>query len=153
MTALPLLVASLLSAGEAVQVGVLEEFAFDFGQPLKPQVRLSFVRTAGGWEAAARPDRDLGREPAAPSDAGEAAASRRWTVCGDGASVGTVSTEPLQSEHYDQKGAQRVVSPETMPFTGQRSTEFSGWLNEPVHHPLVATTGTQQQCADPDGWS
>jgi hypothetical protein len=140
--AISLLLAVLASTpAEGTIVGIAEEFpSGSWGSPVVPQVRVGFVRTASGWEVRGEP---------APSKTGETG-RLRWSVCFDGRTLSSIETEPVQSESYSRQGTHAPVAKQKIPFTGKRTKEFRGWLDEVVHRPLVLSS--PGRCTDPDGW-
>jgi hypothetical protein len=121
----------------AVTLGVAEEFSTgDWDSPVAPQVRVAFRRSHQGWEAL-------------PWDAAEST-KMKWTACFDGRVLGKVETQSGGFERSANRGAQVPLANQSIPFPGERSKEFAGWMGADVFHPLALTTSGR--CADPDGW-
>jgi hypothetical protein len=74
-----------------------------------------------------------------------------WTISFDGKQVGqVVSRTPSSFDFYATVGQQTIVGSTTPPTIGKPSTDFAGFLGEPVYRPLVAIT--EPNYRDPDDW-
>lgn len=125
----------------AALLGVLEESAID-SIPPRPQVRVAFRRTRAGWEPVSGvgwDSRSAGRPPR----------GQEWSVCLNGKPLGRLRTRQAGGGGA-WANVHRPFPGQRLPFVGERSLEFSGWMRRAVHRPLAASAAGR--CQDPDGW-
>jgi hypothetical protein len=163
MTILP---GSAVAAGpdresNRVLIGVMEEFAFKPGSDcLRPQLRFGIQRSSGGWvglpdgvdaQPTEFPEHDEKKYPEGGRRLRQMLPkSIDATVCFDGTVRGRVSGELPDLWGPRARGSYLFAKGQELPWVGGRHEEFTGWQRAPVHHPLVATTGSR--CTDPDRW-
>jgi hypothetical protein len=76
----------------------------------------------------------------------------QWTIAFNGKSIGQIAGEtPSEFLFYSRIGLQKVNSAGAIPSIGKPSTEYSGFLNKPVHRPLAANS--QPHFKDPERWA
>jgi hypothetical protein len=130
-------------------VGILEDNPGHYaGNPHYRDVRVVFRKEGAGWFAfpSKCPDQDCLKTIAVkfPSQV-------NWTISFDGKQVGqVVSRTPPSFDFYATVGQQTIVGSTTPPTIGKPSTDFAGFLGEPVYRPLVAIT--EPNYRDPDDW-
>lgn len=125
-------------------VGVAMEMTMP-PRPRETVIRLAFRKAPSGW--AAFPD-----PVPYPFPSGFADLPRQvtWTPCLARNSVGSVRTTLVPNRSYAQGGLHLPEAGQGIPFSGDRTREFAGWMDGPVHRPLVLTS--PGHCENPDGW-
>jgi hypothetical protein len=74
-----------------------------------------------------------------------------WTIAYDGRKLGQLKTRiPAAIDIYARVGQQQILTSGIIPAVGQRTDEFAGFQDEPVHRPLVAIS--EPNFKDPDVW-
>jgi hypothetical protein len=144
--------AGAASAAADVLVGVLEDASATItGERPKPGVRVVFRHTAAaGWEAF--PDDCLSDECLARITS-KYPARTTWAVSLAGLTLGTVTGRtPAKFRSGSQIGLQDIVSKGAMPFVGRPSVEYAVAVNEPLHRPLLATSGRRKPQRSQAGW-
>jgi hypothetical protein len=53
---------------------------------------------------------------------------------------------------YSRIGLQDIIGSDTVPSVGKPTTEYAGFLDEPVHRPLLATSGAKELVASHADW-
>jgi hypothetical protein len=133
-------------------VGVLEDApAATTAERAKPRVRVVFRHTAAaGWEPF--PDDCLSDECLARITS-KYPSRTTWAVSLAGLTVGTVTGRTPATFHTGpQIGLQDTVSKGAMPFVGRPSIEYAVAVNEPLHRPLLATSGRRKPQRSQAGW-
>ena len=75
-----------------------------------------------------------------------------WAICLDGKRVGQVSSKnPPTIRSTALIGSHNLFEGSVIPDLGPLTHAFSGWSEEPVHRPIVLTTG--DHCEDSDLWA
>lgn len=150
----PCILLSLLSmcnaaGAQQTVLGVLEEVPGVYtGEPNSYGVRVVFYRDGQVWKAYPDDCRNQACLKAVPL---QYPREIHWTISFDGKSLGEVTGEtPSEFHLYSGIGLQKITGPGTVPSLGKASKEFAGFLDEPVHRPLVANS--QPYFKDPAVW-
>jgi len=78
-------------------------------------------------------------------------ATMSWNICFDGRILGSLSSHtPDVIRYYKDIGIHYIDDVSKVPKIGKPGLDFSGWVGEPVHRPLVVCTSPF--CADKDKW-
>lgn len=148
-----------VAESRGASLGVLEDSGVGVGSD-RYRVRVAFEVLPGArWRAL-----PSGVPLSFPDDFDEAAfhaaeaqlrsempTQQNWSVCFDGAKVGSIeSVLPGSWSSYEARGTERLRSATAVPLIGRTSKEFAGWRDEPVHRPLVLSSAGL--CRDPGGW-
>jgi hypothetical protein len=122
-------------------VGVVEDVpATAAAERPRARVRVAFRHTAaGGWEAF--PSDCLSDECLARI-AAKYPTRTSWTVSLAGLTLGNVvGRTPAAFASSEQVGLQEIVSKGAVPAVGRATIEYAMAVGEPVHRPLLATSG------------
>jgi hypothetical protein len=136
-------------SGQSPALGVLEEVPGVYvGEASSLRVRVVFRREGQGWVAFPSdcPDQQCLKtiSSAYPPEI-------TWTISFDGRKVGQVTGHtPAEFKFYAHVGLQEITSGGSVPVVGNRSAEFSGFLDTPVHRPLIANS--EPNYVDPEHW-
>jgi hypothetical protein len=152
LAAVLLAAAGAAHAAADMLVGVLEDApAATTGERAKPRVRVVFRHTAAaGWEAF--PDDCLSDECLAHITS-KYPSRTTWAVSLAGLTVGTVTGRtPATFRANPQIGLQDIVSKGALPFVGRPSIEYAVAVSEPLHRPLLATSGRHKPQRSQAGW-
>jgi hypothetical protein len=128
-------------------LGVVHEVQLNWQPPLHSVVRVAFRKLGAKWVALPDPahaesNYDVTR--GLPE-------SLSWNACFDGRTVGSFVTRLASGEPWlALLGVHEPAVAFSVPYVGNRSRQFSGWMNTPVYHPLVVNSAAG--CSDPDGW-
>ena len=136
--------AQLAIAAADLLVGLLEETPVTAGSDRhKAQIRVVFRHTvAGGWEAF--PNDCLSAECLARITA-KYPTRIVWAVSVAGLNLGTVvGRTPAAFGSIAQVGLQDIVSKGVVPVVGRPSIEYAVAVNQPVHRPLLVTSGIRK---------
>jgi hypothetical protein len=130
-------------------LGILEDNPGHYAGNLHYRdVRVVFRKEGTRWFAFPSncPDQDCLKTIAAKFPA-----QVNWTISFDGKQVGQViSKAPPTFDFYATVGQQTIVGDTPPPTIGKVSTDFAGFLGEPVYRPLVAIS--QPNYRDPENW-
>ena len=64
-----------------------------------------------------------------------------WTISDNGQSLGKVTAEtPGSFPFYARIGLQTLIKPQYVPAVGEPAEKYSGFMDTPVHRPLIATS-------------
>ena len=75
----------------------------------------------------------------------------KWTIAFDGRNVGQLTTsKPDKFDFYSYIGQEKIRGTEPIPAIGKPSQQFSGWIGQPVLHPLMAVSRPNYR--DPEQW-
>jgi hypothetical protein len=126
-------------AGNALLVGLLEDVPPTYvGEPATQGIRVVFRQTVDGWAAfpSKCPDMEcLG------SITSQFPKSVSWTISDNGQSLGKVTAEtPGSFPFYARIGPQTLIKPQYVPAVGEPAQKYSGFMDKPVHRPLIATS-------------
>jgi hypothetical protein len=134
---------------QSTLVGILEDNPGHYaGDPHYRDVRAVFRRDKAGWTAFPSncPDQSCLKSIAA-----QFPAQADWTVALSGRGIGHVlSYAPQSFDFYSAIGQERIVGSAAPPTIGKPSTDFGGFLGEPVSRPLVAVS--EPNYRDPEDW-
>ena len=130
---LMLLCGSREAAAQAPIIAALQDVART-DQANQPAVRLLFMRTANGWAPLCK---DSASGNASCRFAG--AAPAEWHAIFRGRTLATVATKGWFDESILADSGALAVTSASVPHQGGRTDDFAGWLDRPVHRPLVAT--------------
>jgi hypothetical protein len=135
--------------GQTTVLGVLEEVPGVYaGEASSLRVRLAFRRDPHGWVAFKS---DCPNQQCLKTISSEYPREINWTISLDGKKLGEVTGRtPSEFKFYAHVGLQEITGGSPVPTVGKRSAEFSGFLNVPVHRPLVANSERNYQ--DPEHW-
>jgi hypothetical protein len=112
-------------------IAVLQDVARDDDSPNRTGLRLGFVAKADDWAAVCKSDSNNACLFQAP-------AVSQWQVRAGGRELGKVTTQGWFDPSLDAANGLLRVTTLAPLFQGPRSHVFAGWLDKPVHHPLVA---------------
>jgi hypothetical protein len=119
-------------AAEAAQmIAVLQDVARDVDGPNRTGLRLGFAANADGWSAICKSDSNnvcLFQAPAVS----------QWQVRAGGKELGKITSQGWFDPSLGAANGLLRVTTLTSLFVGPRSNVFAGWLDKPVHHPLMA---------------
>lgn len=132
-------------------VGILEEVPGVYaGENSHFGVRVAFEQNFGGWHAF---QFECGNPGCLVSVTEKYPRETRWTVSSNGRILGTVlARTPTDFAFYSHVGIQNVADGEKVPTVGNRSTDYSGFLESPVQRPLLATAGAPKLGPAHGGW-
>jgi hypothetical protein len=136
-------------AAQSLVLGVLEEVPGVYvGDATSPKVRVVFRRDSEGWVAFPS---NCPNQKCLKTISSEYPPETNWTISFDGRKLGQV-TGHTQAEFkfYAHVGLQEITSASSVPIVGKRSAEFSGFLDIPVHRPLIANSEPNYE--DPEHW-
>ncbi|MGD0144275.1 MAG: hypothetical protein ABSC92_14050 [Rhizomicrobium sp.] len=126
-------------AHAAPEIAILQEFSTS-GAPVSA-VRLGFVRVGDDWQP-------ICAFPAGQSQPWSCReSSAHWFVRYRGKQLGAIDAHGwTDAQAYSTIGLLKVVSG-NVPRIGPRDHVFSGWIDAPVHRPLVATNASLSDSA------
>jgi len=140
-----------LASGQvkSILVGILEDNPGHYsGDSHYRDVRVVFRHDKTGWTAFPS---DCPDQACLKSIAAQFPPQVKWTVAFDGKNVGEVeSRTPSSFDFYASVGQQLIVGTSDVPTVGKPSSDFSGFLDEPVLRPLVAVS--KPNYSDPENW-
>jgi hypothetical protein len=139
LVVLLLLVAGAASHAEDMLVGVLEDVPPAYvGEQTTQAIRVAFRQTSRGWEAFPSNCRDM---ESLASITKQFPKTTVWTISNEGKTLGEVTAQtPEKFLFYSRIGLQSLVKPDPAPTVGDRQERYSGFMDTPVHRPLIATT-------------
>ncbi len=144
--------ARMAAAGADLLLGVLEdEPGAAAGAAARPRVRVAFRHSAAaGWEAFPN---DCSTPDCLRTIAAGYPAHTQWAISLAGLNLGTIlGRTPPAYDAYSLIGTQDVVGHGSVPFVGKRSIQYAGFMDEPVHRPLLATSGRRMPRRSQAGW-
>ena len=120
----------LSSASAAPMIAVLQDVARDDGGANRTGLRLGFIAKGDDWVPVCKSDSNVCLF--------QAPAVSQWQVRANGKEIGKITTQGwLDPSLVAANGLLRVTTLAPL-FQGPRSHVFAGWLDKPVHRPLVA---------------
>jgi hypothetical protein len=130
-------------------LGVMEENPGVYaGEPNSYGVRICFKKNRDDWKAYPS---DCQNQSCLKKVPAEYPRLIQWTISFDGKLVGQLTGEtPDEFLFYSRVGLQKIISTGVIPSIGKPSIEFAGFLDQPVHRPLVANS--RPYFRDPDLW-
>jgi hypothetical protein len=130
-------------------VGILEDNPGHYaGNPHYRDVRVVFRREGTEWFAFPS---NCPEQSCLKTIAAKFPAQVNWTVSFNGKQVGqVVSRTPPSFDFYSTVGQQTIVGSTAPPKLGNPSSDFAGFLGEPVYRPLVAIS--EPNYRDPEDW-
>jgi hypothetical protein len=109
---------------------------------------LVFRKEDGDWRAFPHDGRD---QKCLSSLTAQFPSAINWTRAFDGRNIGQVrTTNPERYDFYRDVGQQKITGTESIPTIGKASQDFAGFLNGPVHRPLIAIS--KSHLTDPEQW-
>lgn len=120
-------------ASAAQMIAVLQDVARDGDEPNRTGLRLGFVAKADDWASICKSDSNnvcLFQAPAVS----------QWQVRASGKEVGKITSQGWFDPSLGTANGLLRVTTLTSLFEGPRSHVFAGWLDKPVHHPLIAVS-------------
>ena len=131
-------------------VGMLEEEpSAATAAPGGAHVRVLFRHSSAGWEALA-PDCEL---TDCLQNVSAYPKRTSWWISLDGLIVGAVvGRTPAQFDRPSDIGVQALQGKRAPPFVGKPSVQYAGLLDEPVHRPLLASSGRVKPQRSSAGW-
>lgn len=132
-----------------VILGVLEDHPGNYsGEPHLRVVRAVFAKQGSEWRAFPSNCQNEACLKLLPSSYPQEVT---WTIAFDGRNLGQVTAHtPIKFDFYADAGVEYIISAAVVPTVGKISTEFAGFLGEPVYRPLAAVS--QPNFEDPEKW-
>ncbi len=132
-----------------VILGILEDHPPRYvGYPYFWRVRAVFEKKGNEWQAFPNPCHDAKCLDALSAQYPKTVS---WTIAFDGRNLGQVAARTMPKFlFYDSVGYEEITSAGPVPTVGKRSSEFSGFLFDPVYRPLVAVS--KPNFKDPENW-
>lgn len=136
------------SKSQPLIIGALEDHYIEGQVAYKFQVRVLFQKASHKWIA-------FKHEAKTPEELNENLdyypKRIKWFIAFDGKSLGECeSFLPKKVNFYSDEGL-HIPEPTTkLPQIGKRTLEFSGWIHQPCHRPLILVS--ENHTSDPESW-
>jgi hypothetical protein len=144
-----LFLATALHAQAPLMLGVLEDTrGSSTDDPSYRSIRAVFYKEASGWKPF---DAHCLSENCLHKLATDFPRETTWTIAYSGRKLGQLKTRIPAAIDIDARvGQQQILTQGIIPAIGERTDEFAGFNDEPVHRPLVAISVPNFK--DPDLW-
>jgi hypothetical protein len=144
-----LFLATALHAQAPLMLGVLEDTRGAYtDDPSYRSIRAVFYKDASGWKPF---DAHCLFEACLHKLATDFPRETTWTIAYNGRKLGQLKTRiPAAIDIEARVGQQQILTQGIIPAIGERTDEFAGFQDEPVHRPLVAASASNVK--DPDLW-
>lgn len=126
--------AILPAQAAAPSIAILQDVANDRGDANRAGLRLGFMLRGADWVPVCRTD-SAGKTACLFN----APAVSLWYLSAGGKDAGTVTTQGWFDPDLIAAAGLLRVTTRASQFIGPRTKAFAGWLDKPVHRPLVAT--------------
>lgn len=127
-------IAGLPAHAAQPSLAVLQDVANDRSDVGRPGLRLGFTMKGRDWVPICETD-SAGKSACLVN----ATAVSLWHLRSGGKDAGTITTQGWFDPDLIAAAGLLRVTTRTSLFAGPRTRTFAGWLDKPVHHPLVAT--------------
>jgi hypothetical protein len=141
--------ATLHAQSTPLMLGVLEDTRGTYtNDPSYRSVRAVFYKVGSDWKPF---DSHCVSEACLQKLSTDFPRETTWTIAFQGRRLGLLKTRIPAAIDIDARvGQQQILATSAIPTVGDRTDEFAGFQDEPVHRPLVAISAPNVK--DPDVW-